>query len=163
MCRFVCAVFMHITLSDELRQSFDTMKYALNHPWKFRSWSMAYRVGLSQMLIVISLEVVNMAFMMTSDTITDIIKDFLALLIISDFDDYFFTTVDKTPMGKLISQGQLEVSGMTLSLDELTKIETTTSNKAPRDILIGEGEKIFEGASFQTEGVGKDVYTVHNN
>ena len=39
MCRFLCAVFMHITLSNELAQSFHTMKFALNHPWKFKSWS----------------------------------------------------------------------------------------------------------------------------
>ena len=39
MCRFLCAVFMHISLSDELVQSFHMMKYALNHPWKFYSWS----------------------------------------------------------------------------------------------------------------------------
>ena len=35
MCRFLCAVFMHITLSKELTQSFNTIKFALNHPWKF--------------------------------------------------------------------------------------------------------------------------------
>ena len=38
LCRFLCAVFMHITLSNELAQSFLTMKFALNHPWKFYSW-----------------------------------------------------------------------------------------------------------------------------
>ena len=69
ICRFVCAVFMHITLSDELRQSFETMKYALNHPWKFYSWARAFRVGLAQMTVIMCLEVVNIAFMMTSDEI----------------------------------------------------------------------------------------------
>lgn len=58
MCRFLCAVFMHIILSNELAQSFHTMKYALNHPWKFYSWSSAYGVGLQQMLVVLSLEAV---------------------------------------------------------------------------------------------------------
>ena len=46
ICRLLCAVFMHITLSGELRQSFAMMKYALNHSWKFTSWAQAYRVGL---------------------------------------------------------------------------------------------------------------------
>ena len=59
ICRFVCAVFMHITLSDELRQSFETMKYALNHPWKFHSWASAFRVGLAQMTVIICLEIVQ--------------------------------------------------------------------------------------------------------
>ena len=32
LTRFLCAVFMHITLSTELQQGLDFMKYALNHP-----------------------------------------------------------------------------------------------------------------------------------
>ena len=48
------------------------------------------------MTIVVILELVNMGFMMTNSTVSSIIKDFLALVIISDFDDYFFLTVDRT-------------------------------------------------------------------
>ena len=70
------------------------MKYALNHPWKFTSWSRAYRVGLLQMSVVLSLEVVNLSFMLTNITISEIIMSFLALLIISEFDDYLFLTVN---------------------------------------------------------------------
>ena len=86
------------------------MKYALNHPWKFYSWFQAYKVGLQQMFLVLSLEAVNISFMLTNAAVSDIIKDFTALLIISDFDDYFFMTVQHTPMGKLVSDGELETS-----------------------------------------------------
>ena len=65
ICRFVCAIFMHISLSDELEQSFKMMSYSLNHPWKFTNWFKAFRIGLEQMIIVISLEVVNLSFMLT--------------------------------------------------------------------------------------------------
>ena len=59
------------------------------------------------MLVVLSLEVINLCFMLTNTTISDIIKDFIALLIISDFDDYFFMTVSHTPIGMLIKNGVL--------------------------------------------------------
>ena len=101
-CRLFCAVVLHITLSDELRQSFELMKYALNHPWKFWSWSSAFFVGFHQMIVVISIELVNMFFMMSNNTVTDIVMNFLALVIISDFDDYFFSTVNHTPMGRMV-------------------------------------------------------------
>ena len=51
----------------------------------------------------------------------DIIMNFLALVIISEFDDFFFMTVQKAnPMGKLIREGEITLSGgETRSLEEL--------------------------------------------
>ena len=128
---------MHITLGDELKQGFDFMKYAMNHAWKFHNWQMAYRIGLMQMLIVLSLEFINLSFLLTNYTISDIIKDFLALLIISEFDDYFFLTVDKTMLGKMIKDGEMEAKeGSKLSIKELLKIETSTSDRVPDEQKI---------------------------
>ena len=88
------------------------------------------------MAVVLSLEAVNISFMLTNATISDIIKDFIALLIISDFDDYFFLTVSHTPAGRLVKDGELETSSGTLSLKDILKIETTTSTRAPGDEKI---------------------------
>ena len=79
------------------------------------------------MFVVLSLEVVNISFMLTNATVSDIIKDFIALLIISDFDDYFFMTVSHTPSGTLVKYGELVTSEGNLSLKDILKIETTTS------------------------------------
>ena len=54
------------------------------------------------MIVVISIELVNMFFMMSNNTVTDIVMNFLALVIISDFDDYFYTTVTHTFMGRMM-------------------------------------------------------------
>ena len=90
------------------------MKYALNHPWKFDSWSSAVRIGLMQMTVVLSLEMVNLLFMLSNTTIADIVKDFLALVIISDFDDYFFMSVTHTMVGRFIVKREVELGGRTL-------------------------------------------------
>ena len=82
------------------------------------------------MIVVLSLEAVNICFMLTNATISDIIKDFIALLIISDFDDYFFMTVSHTPTGSLVKDGELVTSSGNLSLKDILRIETTTSTRA---------------------------------
>jgi len=38
LARFMCAIFLHITLVDKTKQGLAMMKYAMNHPWKFRKW-----------------------------------------------------------------------------------------------------------------------------
>ena len=90
LARFICAIFLHVTLVDKTKQGLAMMKYAMNHPWKFRNWQAGYYIGFMQMFVVISVEVVNMAILITNNTIVEILMNFLALVIITDFDDYFF-------------------------------------------------------------------------
>ena len=54
---------------------------------------MAYFVGLVQALIVVLVEIVNLIILQTNHSTLDVIMNFLALVIISEFDDYFFKTV----------------------------------------------------------------------
>ena len=60
-------------------------------------------------MVVIVVEIVNLAILCTNHTILDIIMNFLALVIIADFDDYFFFTVDKTLMAEMICDGELKL------------------------------------------------------
>ena len=71
------------------------MKYALNHPWKFNNWKNAFFIGFLQIFFQVSVEAVNFRILISNRTIIETIVNFLALLIISDFDDYFFFTVLK--------------------------------------------------------------------
>ena len=114
------------------------MKFALNHPWKFESYIGAFFVGFMQAMVVISNELINLAVLNTNNTIMDILMNFLALVIISDFDDYFFVTVSSDPMAMLIKDGELEIDDMKdeenkkgkILLEKLLKIEVTTSERA---------------------------------
>ena len=109
LTRFLCAIVLHVTLTDEITQGFNMMKYSANHPWKFDNYFEAYFVGLAQALVVLSVETVNLAVLNTNHTIMDILMNFLALVIISDFDDYFFITIKNDKMAKLVSDGELEI------------------------------------------------------
>ena len=60
-------------------------------------------------MVVIVVEVVNLAVLSTNHTIMDIIMNFLALVVIAEFDDFFFLTVDKEVMADLICDGNIEL------------------------------------------------------
>jgi len=66
------------------------MKYALNHTWKFANEGLAFRAGLFQILVVMWLELANLFVLISATDIADVIKDFIAFMIISDFDDILF-------------------------------------------------------------------------
>jgi len=66
IARFLCAVFLHVILTEDIKQGFNKMKYANNHWWKFRDWFSAYKVGFSQMGVVVLVELVNLAILNTN-------------------------------------------------------------------------------------------------
>ena len=56
VARYFCALIVHLAIVVELRKALDMMKYALNHPYEFQSWAMAYYCGLLKALALISVE-----------------------------------------------------------------------------------------------------------
>ena len=82
------------------------------------------------MTVIIGVEIVNLAILLTNNTSLDIIMNFLALVIISEFDDYFFNSLRNEKVQDLISQGEMEVEGVKIRLEDILKIQTTTSARA---------------------------------
>ena len=82
------------------------------------------------MIVLISVEAVNLGILLSNYTIMDTIMNFLALVIISDFDDYLFFTVSDEIPAQIITHGQVEVDDIEVELDSLTRIEMTSSDVA---------------------------------
>ena len=108
--RFLCAILLHVSLQEEIIQGQKIMKFAANHPWKFRSYKVAFMIGFAQMFMVVSVEIVNLVVLNTNNTVMDILMNFLALVIISEFDDTLFWTVTHHPIAKFISDQEMNVS-----------------------------------------------------
>ena len=88
------------------------MKYALNHSWKFENCYIAYLVGLTQLVTIGFVEATNVAVvLLANDSIIDIILSFFSLLIISEFDEFFYQSMKDRHLSKLISFGCLELNG----------------------------------------------------
>ena len=100
------------------------MKYAVNHHWKFESYQIAWLCGWMQSFNVIIVELVNFAALLTNFTIIEIIRNFLALVVISQFDEYFFSTVKSDPLAEIVDGDD--------HYEEFLKIQRTTSNRASR-------------------------------
>ena len=83
------------------------MKYAMNHPYKFHFWFYAFLVGLAQLTALLSIEIVNMVVLLSNTTVMDTVMNFLALVIISEFDDYFFATIRGDPIATLVSDQKI--------------------------------------------------------
>lgn len=85
------------------------------------------------MFLVMLIETVNIAVLATNFTILDIIMNFLALVVLSEFDNFFFATVASTTVfGKALKDGD-EITlpeDRKLMLADLLKIEVTTSRLA---------------------------------
>ena len=84
------------------------------------------------MIVLLSVEIVNVTVILNNDTVKDTIQNFLSLVIISNFDDYYFLTVKDEPLCKLISDksfnfGYYEGEVNERKLEEITKIEVTNS------------------------------------
>ena len=78
------------------------MKYACNHDWKFSNYFIAWLCGFLQVVSVVIVESVNFAALLTNTTILDIIMNFLALVVIADFDNYFFSAVKNDELCDII-------------------------------------------------------------
>ena len=89
LSRFICGVIMHIYCTNEIFNGMRIMKYALNHHWKFSNYRLAFLPGFLQFTSMILITVLNYFVIMISGSVLDIAKDFTALTIIGDFDDYF--------------------------------------------------------------------------
>ena len=122
--RFMCGIVLHVTLSGELQQGLNNMKYAVNHDWKFENYKIAWFCGFMQAFNVIIVELVNFAALLTNFTIIEIIRNFLALVVISQFDEYFFGAIQNDPLADFIGGDD--------HYKEFLKIQRTTSYSAVR-------------------------------
>ena len=69
------------------------MKFALNHHYRFENPFVPYFAGMLQALSVFTIEFVNFIVILTSSTYLEVVMNFTALSIISEFDDAFYLAI----------------------------------------------------------------------
>ena len=116
------------------------MKYASNHHWKFKQWWTAYFVGFMQFSILIACEYVNLIILTSNHSMLDILMNFMAIIVITEFDDHFFLIIQSEPLSKIVTDGEYEYEepkgapSRTVSSEEIFKIEVTSSKNAHGDL-----------------------------
>ena len=127
VARFLCGTVLHFNLQSEMRQGLVVMKFSLNHPWKLKSASKAWLTGFAQTLMVIAVEGVNLVILCTNETVMDVVMNFLALVVIADFDDFIAVTLASDQLYKRFLAGDFVLKDDRPDLDHALTIESTTS------------------------------------
>lgn len=99
---------MHVSLQNDLMAGMKMMKYAANHTWKFTNWQQAFLAGFLQTVSVYLVEIVNLIAILHQDEIMDLVMDFMALVIISAFGNYFYSAVNEAEYKDIITQRDFE-------------------------------------------------------
>jgi hypothetical protein len=96
-------ITMHYYILREYRASLDMMKFALNHPYKFQSWGLAFNAGLLRTLLAIIVEITNAALIVSKCTVTDTFVAYLAMCSLLFLDLYMFNSLaDDMPFKSLV-------------------------------------------------------------
>lgn len=120
--RFICCVILHMSLQDELRTGLSIMKFTLNHSYRFDDARIAFLSGFLQTVMIMVVETVNVMAILSASTVLDIVMNFMALAIISEFDDTFYGALGDEDEGKKVLVEE--------NFKELLKITRTTSKEA---------------------------------
>ena len=90
VARFICCLILHQQLNGEILQGQAKMKFALNHSFRFDDYTIAFFAGFMQTLSCLFIELINLFVILTSQTVLDVVLNFMALAIIAEFDNSFY-------------------------------------------------------------------------
>ena len=134
--RFIASMVMHVVVSEEIMNGLKMMKYSANHWWKFSNPRLAWLSGFLQMSAMFCVAIVNYFVITISDNVLDLAKDFTALMIIGEFDDYMSKASETYASND-------EIALMCVEEDlfkDLLLIEVTTSRAAKHNACVKLGK-----------------------
>ena len=120
LTRLICGIVLHVNTLPRLHNGMGMMKYALNHHWKMY-YRVAFMSGFFQFTVAVFVETIGFIGFLTYEDEIEIIMDFTALIIISDFDKIFFL-FNESKLKTLITDKE--------KAKKFLIIQTTTSRRA---------------------------------
>lgn len=153
IARFFCGIILHMSLQEELYSGLDKMKFSLNHHYRFENYLIAFLSGLLQTLSILAIEVVNFIMILTTQTYLDVVMNFMALLIISEFDDSFYSALGKTPVKEIIETPENYEDLYKITRTSCRFASATDENKNEDDTVPASMEKNdYFGITFVSRG-----------
>jgi len=94
--RFLSSLMMHLNVEPDARSGIALMKYAVNHPHRFRDADKgksrviaAFFLGFLQSLTAFSVEIIVIIYLSSLSKLIDIIMKFITMAAICKFDDMY--------------------------------------------------------------------------
>jgi hypothetical protein len=135
---FAAGILMQMQLNGPIENGMIMMKYALNHYWKFKYVTLAFTAGFLQVTSCLFIAFINYAVILQSNSIQDLAKDFVALMIIAQFDDMFANYSMEQIVKEILLENKQDY-------EDIFTIETTSSaeSEGPTNIPMPR-DKIFD-------------------
>lgn len=130
IARIICANILHMSMLPEFAKALRSIKYVCNHSYRFQHWQIAFIAGLCQASAVIITEIVCMLVVITSTDPEGTVFNFVALNVITQFDDFSFDSIQEEPL-KGLSEAELGV----------LKIDRTTSTYCSEELMTDAFDK----------------------
>ena len=124
LARFSCGIILHMQLQGELVAGMRNMKFALNHYYRFDRVFVAWSAGFMQAVSIFVIEIVNFIVILQASTYLEIVMNFMALAIIAEFDNAFFSALGSDNMKYILDDPAFK---------DLYTIKRTTSKYASRN------------------------------
>jgi hypothetical protein len=118
--RFICATVLHVSLIDEISHGMMMMKFVCNHQYKFKLYWVAWICGFCQAMSCLLVEIANIGVLNGANDTIDIVFNFIALAIITDFDNLVFSSMKGEVFRELITED---------FTSDVLRISHTTSKK----------------------------------
>ena len=100
--RMFCALLMHLSLLDNVQASLERIKFSLNHSYLFKYKFQAVLVPFIQFCMVFFVETMNMLVILTYFEPLNIVSNFVALSIVSEFDKMMYQSSGPQTLKKLL-------------------------------------------------------------
>ena len=135
---FVCISVLHLSMIEPSLNGLSMQKFVCNHPYLFESPGAAYRAGMLMNMVTLSIELSNMLVVLMSGDTLSIIGNFVALVIIAEFDNYVFASMQADSFMALLEEdftSKIFVVRHTTSVkcqpSELTDVIDEEGNRRP--------------------------------
>ena len=90
-------------LQPKLRQGLEIMKFVANHSYRFTNPWLAYISGFMQSSAIIYNEIVCFLVLVGSVNTLEIVRNFMALVIIAQFEDFLYLSLRDEPVKELLN------------------------------------------------------------
>jgi hypothetical protein len=106
--RLICGTILHLCIVDDQYKAIDLMRYSLNHPYNFYNPYLAFFIPFLSFVSTAGVELVCVAVIITSFTPLGIVYNFIALQVISQFDEFVYFSIRNESLKKLFYETVVE-------------------------------------------------------
>lgn len=111
--RYIASLMMHLNVEKDVRTGISMMKYAVNHPEKFRNVHVGFFIGLLGTLAALSVEITVILVLVSLPNMLEVVMKYVSLAAIANIPRFYY--------GSLVEHKLLQCQGLKL---EITNFRT---------------------------------------